>query len=146
MKMVRNWQRNSRFNRASHAGNQRDREHVPADTLCQYWKRAMYLEFMDHWLHEMNTRLLVAIWLHHTETTGASDARKNNPVRSVPRRHAWIYASTTKRSGSLEGNMGKNECHWRPDTLDNTIQEIKFDLYPIIYTAYRWWCQYRQPR
>jgi len=42
------------------AGKQRRREHFPADTPCQYWKRAMYLPVVDHLLQEMNTRLLVA--------------------------------------------------------------------------------------
>ena len=32
MKALWNWQRNSKFNRASHAGKQRHRENVPADT------------------------------------------------------------------------------------------------------------------
>ena len=36
------------------------RENVPADTPCQYWKRTIYLPFMDHLLQGMNTQLLEA--------------------------------------------------------------------------------------
>ena len=43
MKVLWNWQRNSKFNRASRSGKQRDREQFPTDTPCQYWKRALDL-------------------------------------------------------------------------------------------------------
>ena len=48
MKALWNWQRNSKFNRASRAGKQSHCENVPADTPFQYWKRAMYLPTRDH--------------------------------------------------------------------------------------------------
>ena len=42
--------------------------------------------------------------VHHTETTGAFDTRKNSPaVRSVPCLEICV---NYKRSGSLEGKMG----------------------------------------
>jgi len=57
--------------------------------------------------------------VYHTETTGASDTRKNSPaIRGVPRRHAWRSASTTKRSGSLEGKWETMNVAERPDTLN----------------------------
>ena len=34
------------------AGKQRHRKKIPADTPCQYWKRAMYLPVMDHLLQK----------------------------------------------------------------------------------------------
>ena len=65
----------------------------------------------------MNTQLLVSRslrgWVHHTETTGASDTTKKSPaLRGVPRQLAWRSASTTKRNGWLEGKMGIDECRW----------------------------------
>ena len=54
-----------------------------------------------------------SVGLHHTETIGASDTRKNNPaVSSVPSRYVWRSVSTTKISGSQESNMGNDECYW----------------------------------
>ena len=60
MKAWWNWQQNSKFNRASRAGKQRDHGNIPADTPCQYSKKAIYLSFMDHLLQGMNTQLLEA--------------------------------------------------------------------------------------
>ena len=84
----------------------------PADS--QYWKRAMYLPFMGHvnCYRKLNTTFNGSRSRHgsvyHTETSRASDTKKNSQaVRSVPRRHAWRSTSTRKRSVSLEGKMKK---------------------------------------
>ena len=50
MKALWTWQQYSKFNRTSHAGKQRHREKVPADTPYQYWNMAVQVDlpFMDH--------------------------------------------------------------------------------------------------
>ena len=61
-----NWQRNSKFNRASRAGKQRDREGNEHTTV-------------------RGSRSLRGL-VHHRETTGASDTKENSPaIRGVQR-------------------------------------------------------------
>ena len=40
------------------AGRQRHRVNVPAETPSQYWKRAMFLPFLDHLIQELTRRLV----------------------------------------------------------------------------------------
>ncbi|VDI79241.1 Hypothetical predicted protein [Mytilus galloprovincialis] len=40
------------------AGRQRHRVNVPAETPSQYWKRAMFLPFLDHLIQELTGRLV----------------------------------------------------------------------------------------
>ena len=41
------------------AGRQQHHNNVPADTPSAYWKRAMYLPFLDHFVTEINEKLVV---------------------------------------------------------------------------------------
>ncbi|CAG2189409.1 unnamed protein product [Mytilus edulis] len=40
------------------AGRQCHRVNVPAETPSQYWKRAMFLQFLDHLIQELTRRLV----------------------------------------------------------------------------------------
>ena len=130
MKTLWNWQRNSRFNRACNARKQRHREHFPADNPCQYWKRAMYLPFVDHLLQEMNTRLLVA---KHRYV--AQYIIPKQLVHLTPERIAQLFEvfqdDMPGDLRQLQNEVSRWKARWetmnaaeRPDTLDNTILEI----------------------
>ena len=56
----------------------------------------MKLPFMDHLLQEMNTRLLVA--------------QDRYVAQYITPKQLVHQKKTTKRSGSLEGKMGHDEC------------------------------------
>ena len=43
------------------AGKQQHHNNVPADTPSAYWKRAMYLPFLDHLVTEVNEKLMVPL-------------------------------------------------------------------------------------
>ena len=43
------------------AGRQQHHNNVPADTSSAYWKRAMYLPFLDHLVTEINEKLVVPL-------------------------------------------------------------------------------------
>ncbi|CAH3124249.1 unnamed protein product [Pocillopora meandrina] len=43
------------------AGRQQHHNNVPADTPSAYWKRAMYLPFLDHLVTEINEKLVVPL-------------------------------------------------------------------------------------
>ena len=43
------------------AGRQQHRNNVPANTPSAYWKRAMYLPFLDHLVTEINEKLVVPL-------------------------------------------------------------------------------------
>ena len=43
------------------AGKQQHHNNVPADTPSAYWKRAMYLPFLNHLVTEVNEKLMVPL-------------------------------------------------------------------------------------
>ena len=43
------------------AGRQQHRNNVPVNTPSAYWKRAMYLPFLDHLVTEINEKLMVPL-------------------------------------------------------------------------------------
>ena len=90
-------------------GKPRHREHFPADTPCEYWKRAMKLPFMDYYA-ALNEHMTVSGSrslrgsVHHTERTGAPDTRKTNPaVGSVPSLEICVNYKTKWVAGRQDG-------------------------------------------
>ena len=90
--------------------------------------KARCLPFMDHLLQDMNTRMLVAQVrsVHHTETTGASDTKKNSPA----------IGSVSGDLHQLQQEVGRWKARWelmnateRLDTFDSTIQVFNPNLY-----------------
>ena len=90
--------------------------------------KARCLPFMDHLLQEMNTRMLVAqvCSVHHTETSGASDTRKNSPA----------VLSVFGDLRQLQNEVGRWKARWemmnvteRLDTFNSAIQIFNPDLY-----------------
>ena len=123
------------------ARKQRHREHFPADTPCQYWKRAMYLPFVDHLLQEMNTRLLVAKHRYVVQYIIPKQL-----VHLTPERIAQLFEvfqdDMPGDLRQLQNEVSRWKARWekvnvaeRPDTLDDTILEINPGLYPNMYTA-----------
>ena len=43
------------------AGRQQHYQNIPADTPSAYWKRAIYLPFLDHLVTEINEKLMVLL-------------------------------------------------------------------------------------
>ena len=95
----------------------------------------MHLLFVDHLLQEMDTRLLVV--QNHYVVQYLSPRQRMNVtldcpgVRGVPRRHASrSTAATTWKARYEMVNVAK-----RPNTLDDTIQEINPVRYPNMCTV-----------
>ena len=71
--------------------------------------------------------------VHHTETTGTPDNRKNSPATSCSKMtHAWRSASITKRRWYKTGH---DECHWetRHTRRHDSINQSR--PIPNVYTA-----------
>ena len=110
MKALWNWQRNSKFNRASRAGKQRHRENVPTDEEGDVLTIHGPLTARNEHMTLSGSRSLHGS-VHHTETTGVSDTSKISPaVQKCSKTTCLEIASITKRSGSLEDKMRNFEC------------------------------------
>ena len=127
--------------RPRNAGKQRHREHIPADTPCQYWKSAMYLPFVDYLLQEMNTRLLVAKHRYMAQYIMPKQLVHLTPERIVQLFEVF-QEDMPGYLRQVQNDVSRWKARWetmnaaeRPGTLDDTIQEINPDLYPNMYTA-----------
>ena len=123
------------------AGRQVHRENVPADTPSQYWKRAMYLPFMDHLLQELDTRLLVAQDRYVAQYIIPSQLTKLTPQR-ITQLYESFKDDMPGDQGQVESEVARWKARWqtvnveeKPNTLDDSIQEINPDLYPNLYAA-----------
>ena len=123
------------------AGRQVHCENVPADTPSQYWKRAMYLPFMDHLLQELDTRLLVAQDRYVAPYIIPSQLTKLTPQR-ITQLYESFKDDMPGDQGQVESEVARWKARWqtvnveeKPNTLDDSIQEINPDLYPNLYAA-----------
>ncbi len=90
------------------AGRQVHRENVPADTPSQYWKRAMYLPFMDHLLQELDTRLLVA-----QDRYVAQYIIPSQLTKLTPQRITQLYESFKDDMPGDQGQVENEVARWK---------------------------------
>ncbi|VDI06908.1 Hypothetical predicted protein [Mytilus galloprovincialis] len=121
------------------AGRQRHRVNVPAETPSQYWKRAMFLPFLDHLIQELTRRLVSnedrfsAQYLIPTKLNGINqevintlfetfrdDLDINNVAQFREEVERWI----------VRWDIAADP---KPSTLSETLPVTNCDLYPNIY-------------
>ncbi|CAG2239243.1 unnamed protein product [Mytilus edulis] len=121
------------------AGRQRHRVNVPAETPSQYWKRAMFLPFLDHLIQELTRRLVSnedrfsAQYLIPTKLDGINqevintlfetfrdDLDINNVAQFREEVERWI----------VRWDIAADP---KPSTLSETLPVTNSDLYPNIY-------------
>lgn len=118
------------------AGRQVHRENVAADNVSQYWKRAMYLPFLDHLLQELRDRLItpqerfVAEYLIPSKLAAFDDAKSDRILHE--------YRGDISDPVEYENEVARWKVRWtnantKPDTLTGTLDNTVQQLYPNIY-------------
>ncbi|XP_033729467.1 uncharacterized protein LOC117318612 [Pecten maximus] len=129
------------------AGLQRHRHNVPAESPTEYWKRSLYIPFMDHMTLEITDRLLggtvqdrflaqylVASSIHRI--TLDIKGRLFDAFAQYLTPHDQHVFNAEMRSWETKWN-GADVSIIKPTTLQDTLKECNWDLYPRISTMIR---------
>lgn len=122
------------------AARQQHRVNVPAANPSQYWKRALFLPFIDHLLQELRDRLIknedrfLAQHIVPSMIVGLTDDATNTIFDTFKS----DFAETTIDDFKLEVRRWK--ARWngveetaKPTTLSETLKVTSYDLYPDLY-------------
>lgn len=117
-------------------GRQVHRENVEADNVSQYWKRAMYLPFVDHLVQELRDRLItpqerfVAEYLIPNRLAAFGEDLSNRILEE--------YSADISDPAEYKTEVSRWKVLWthaneKPTTLTDTLDATVQPLYPNIY-------------
>lgn len=116
---------------------QQHRQNVPADTISGYWRRNMFLPFMDHLTTELSDRLLNA-----EDRYSAQFLLPKNVQQLTDNRIQSIYQTFITDLPAADVDEFKSEIRrWRvrcqtqndqPGTIADTLAQINAQLYPNV--------------
>jgi len=114
---------------------------VPAETPNQYWRRAIYLPFIDHLLQELNSRLIsnenrfCAQYLIPTKLDGLTREITNTVFETfrddLPANDVEQFQEEVDR-WLVRWNIVANPT---PSAISETLAVINCELYPNIYVC-----------
>jgi len=121
------------------ATRQRHRVNVPAENPSQYWKRAMYLPFLDHLIQELTNRLVTnedrfcVQYLIPKKLSGLT--------RELTEKLYETFSDDliAKDVSEFRQEIDRWVLKWdiasdpKPSNLSETLQATSYDLYPNIY-------------
>ena len=121
------------------ATRQRHRVNVPAENPSQYWKRAMYLPFLDHLIQELTNRLVTnedrfcVQYLIPKKLSGLT--------RELTEKLYETFSDDliAKDVSEFRQEIDRWVVKWdiasdpKPSNLSETLQATSYDLYPNIY-------------
>ena len=122
-------------------GRQQNRENHPADTIPDYWRRALYLPFMDHLSTQLEDRLLsgqarfLAQYLIPSQLENLDDA-------TIQRLYDEYHADFNILHDDFLCEIRRWKTRWsleelqdRPTELTETLRSTNAELYPSVYKA-----------
>ncbi|KAJ8297606.1 hypothetical protein KUTeg_024137 [Tegillarca granosa] len=124
-------------------GRQQQRVNVPAESVSDYWKRALFFPFMDHLATELEDRLLTAhdrflaqylipSQLHQLTTTHVDGIYAAYSYDFIGDKEAFqSEVSRWKIRWSLDDGSESE----KPVDLKSTVDSTNKDLYPNIFTC-----------
>ena len=122
------------------AARQQHRVNVPAANPSQYWKRALFLPFVDHLLQELRDRLIKNEdrFLAQHIVPSLIDGLTDDAINKLHDTYSSDMADITLEEFNLE--VRKWKARWngvevadRPSTLSDTLNVTSSDLYPSLY-------------
>ncbi|XP_046583681.1 52 kDa repressor of the inhibitor of the protein kinase-like [Haliotis rubra] len=119
------------------AGRQRHRVNVPAETPQVYYKRALYLPFVDHLLSEIEDRLVAPEGRFLAQ--GLIPSKLLALTADVEHEILAHYAAELPYHQGAENEIHRlvtklSQVDRKPETILETLEGINQDLYPNIYT------------
>jgi hypothetical protein len=125
--------------RPRQARRQQHRANVPAESVSEYWRRAMYYPFVDHLVQEMETRLIQPQdrFLAQIFIPSRLDDITEASIRQVHDAYATDMTGTVQE---FQNEVQRWVARWnmetvKPDTLADTLRLTNKQLYPNVYVA-----------